>query len=153
MILKDREIKDFNEIEEILKTAQVCHVGMVDENNKPYVLPMNFGYLNKIIYLHSAPDGKKIDILTKNNNICISFDIDQKLKFRDEHVACSWGMRFRSVILSGKVIFIDDNDEKINCLNIIMKQYTEIEFSYNLPAVKNVKIWKVEIEEISGKKF
>ena len=152
MILKDREIKDFNEIEEILKTAQVCHVGMVD-GDKPYVLPMNFGYIDKTIYLHSASDGKKIDILTKNNNVCISFDIDQKLKYRDEHVACSWGMRFRSVVLSGKVVFIEDNDEKINCLNIIMKHYTEKEFTYNLPAVKNVKIWKVEIEEISGKKF
>ena len=152
MILKDREIKDFNEIEEILKTAQVCHVGMVDDG-KPYVLPMNFGYIDKTIYLHSAPDGKKIDILTKNNNVCISFDIDQKLKYRDEHVACSWGMRFRSVVLSGKVFFIEDNDEKINSLNIIMKHYTKKEFTYNLPAVKNVKIWKVEIEEISGKKF
>ena len=152
MILKDREIKDFNEIEEILKTAQVCHVGMVDDG-KPYVLPMNFGYVENTIYLHSAPDGKKIDILTKNNNVCISFDIDQKLKYRDEHVACSWGMRFRSVVLSGKVFFIEDNVEKINCLNIIMKHYTNKEFSYNLPAVKNVKIWKVEIEEITGKKF
>jgi len=152
MILKDREIKDFNEIEEILKTAQVCHVGMVDDG-KPYVLPMNFGYVENTIYLHSAPDGKKIDILTKNNNVCISFDIDQKLKYRDEHVACSWGMRFRSVVLSGKVFFIEDNDEKINSLNIIMKHYTKKEFTYNLPAVKNVKIWKVEIEEISGKKF
>ena len=125
---------------------------MVD-GDKPYVIPMNFGYKDKTIYFHGAPEGQKIDVLHKNNNVCITFDIDHKLRYRDEHVACSWSMRFRSVVLSGKAIFIEDYNEKIDCLNIIMENYSDKKFNYNSPAVKNVKIWKVEINEITGKKY
>ena len=152
MILKTREIHDFSEIEEIINTAQVCHLGMAD-GDKPYVLPMNFGYENKTVYLHGAPEGKKIEVLEKNKNVCITFDIDHHLKFRDEHVACSYSMRYRSVILSGKAVSINDYDEKIKCMNIIMRKYSGKDFTYNAPAIKNIKVWKVEIEEITGKKF
>ena len=85
MILETREIKDFAEIEEIINIAQVCHLGMVN-GGQPYVLPMNFGYENKTIYLHGAPEGKKNDVIDKNNHVCITFDIDHVFKFRDEHV-------------------------------------------------------------------
>ena len=68
MILKDREIFDFNEIEEIINNTQLCYVAM-SLNDEPYVLPFNFAYENRTIYLHSAPEGKKIDILEKNPKV------------------------------------------------------------------------------------
>jgi len=139
-------------IEATIKKCEVCYIGVVD-GDVPYVLPMNFGYKNDIIYLHSAPKGKMIDILTKNNNICITFSIDNELVFQHPEVACSYRMKSKSVIAWGKVQFQEDFDKKEEALNIIMKQYSNKEFKYSNPAIKNVKIWEVHLERISCKEF
>ena len=38
-------------------------------------------------------------------------------------------------------------------LDIIMKQYSDKEFRYSDPAVKNVKIWLVDLDEVTCKEF
>jgi nitroimidazol reductase NimA-like FMN-containing flavoprotein (pyridoxamine 5'-phosphate oxidase superfamily) len=125
---------------------------MTDLDNMPYVLPFNFGYGDGVIYLHSAGTGKKMEILRKNPQVCVAFSTDHKLKFTNDHVACSYSMRFRSVLAFGKVVFIEDPDEKKEALNIIMKHYTgRDDFSYNLPAVMDVSVYKVVVSEFTGK--
>ena len=62
---KDREITDWHEIEAILAEAMVCRIGLADEST-PYVVPVSFGYDDGSLYIHSAPDGKKLALLTKN---------------------------------------------------------------------------------------
>ena len=114
---------------------------------------MNFGYEDEIIYLHSAQEGHSISILEKNPNVCITFCTDPKLMWQDEEVACSYRVRADSVICRGKVVFEDEYDEKVNALNIIMRQYSDREFSYSAPSVKNVKIWKVALENVSAREF
>ena len=61
----DKEIKDSESIQKILKEADVCRIALAD-GNKPDMIPMNFGYKNNTLYLHSATEGLKIDILRKN---------------------------------------------------------------------------------------
>jgi uncharacterized protein len=151
--MKVQRITKQSELEEIIKNCQYCNMAMVDLEGKPYVLPFNYGYKDETIFLHSDQKGKKIDILEKNPDVCLSFSTDTELFFRDEHVACSYGMKYKSVLIYGKVEFVDDYDKKEEALNAIMKQYTEREFKYNAPAVKNVKVFKVKIEEITGKEF
>lgn len=153
MILKDREIHNMAEIEEIINKTDVCYVAM-SIDNEPYVLPFNFTYEDKIIYLHSAPDGKKIDILNKNPKVSIAFCPTHELFHRHENVACSYAMKYQSVVIQGEVEFIDLFDEKISIMNKIMKKYTgRDDFKYNEPAVKNVKIFRVKTTEIKGKRF
>ena len=62
-------------------------------------------------------------------------------------------MKSKSVIVWGTVSFEEDFDKKIEALNIIMKNYTDGEFKYSAPAVKNVKVWKVEIDKMTAKEF
>lgn len=62
---KDREITDQDEIGAILDEAMVCRIGFADGGD-PYVVPLSFGYENVAVYLHSAPEGKKIVMLEKN---------------------------------------------------------------------------------------
>ena len=68
-------------------------------------------------------------------------------------VACSYRMRASSVICWGNVVFEEDYDKKVEALDILMKQYTDRPFTYGRPAVLNVKIWRVDIDEISCKEF
>ena len=140
-------------IEDVIKRADVCFVGVVTPDNRPYVVPMNFGYVNGIIYLHSAPTGRIINCLDQNPNVCVTFSIDHELAFQHPEVACSYRMKSKSVVAFGKVQFVEEMEAKREALNIIMRQYSDKEFQYSDPAVRNVKIWVVSVDEISCKEF
>jgi nitroimidazol reductase NimA-like FMN-containing flavoprotein (pyridoxamine 5'-phosphate oxidase superfamily) len=151
--MKTFPILDQQRIEAIIKSCQFCSVGVVDENDVPYVIPMNFGYENNTIYLHSAQAGRSIRALEKNPNICVTFCTNPKIVYQNIEVACSYSAQSESVICEGKVVFVEDFDEKIHALNTTMKQYSDYTFDYSAPAVSNVKIWKVTIEKKSAKEF
>lgn len=148
LVHTDKEV-----IEEVIGKCNICSVGMVDTDGTPYVIPMNFGYKDNTVYLHSAQEGRSIFILEKNPKVCISFCTDTDLVFQHPKVACSYRMRSQSVIGWGNVAFEEDLHKKVEALNIIMKQYSDKEFEYSHPSVVNVKIWKVEFEKITCKEF
>lgn len=141
------------QIEAIIRSCKVCFVGMADTDGTPYMIPMNFGYRDGVIYLHSAQEGRSISILERNPKVCITFSTDHDLVYQHPEVACSYSTRSKSVIASGEVRFEEDFERKTEALNIIMKQYTDKEFKYSDPAVKNVKIWVVDAQEMSCKEF
>jgi nitroimidazol reductase NimA-like FMN-containing flavoprotein (pyridoxamine 5'-phosphate oxidase superfamily) len=63
-------------------------------------------------------------------------------------------MKYKSVLISGKVEFVEDFDEKVRILNIIMRQYTQRDdFSYNAPAVNNVAVMIVRAVKTEAKAF
>jgi nitroimidazol reductase NimA-like FMN-containing flavoprotein (pyridoxamine 5'-phosphate oxidase superfamily) len=126
---------------------------MVDESNMPYVIPMNFGYGEAAVFLHGSRAGRKNDILKQNPDVCLSFSTDHELRYVNEEVACSWAMRYRSVLVFGRVEFVEDPDEKIYGLNVIMAHYSDREFSYNDPAIKDVQVYKVVIERMEGRAY
>ncbi len=151
--MKTFSIEEQNHINEIISACQTCFVGMADIDGTPYVLPMNFGYDENNIYLHSAQEGRSICILEKNPKVCITFCPEPTLISQHPDVACSYRMKAGSVICEGSVNFIDDYDMKVEVLNKIMSHYSDKEFKYSEPAVKNVKIWIVPINKICAKEF
>lgn len=153
--IRDKAIKDITrneELLEIISKAKYCHIGMINEN-EPYVLGFNFGFKDNILYLHCAKQGHKLEILKKNNNICAAFDIDHDFFSRHENVACSWRMRYRSVLVWGKAEFEENYDMKIEALKIIMAQYSDKDFEFNPPAINNINIIKIKVTKITGRKF
>jgi len=149
--MKKRELTFKPELESIIQKCQICSMSMVDEAGMPYVLPMNFGYEEEYVYFHSAQTGRKVDVLKNNPNVCIAFSTDEQLKWVNEEVACSWGMKYRSVLAYGKIEFIDDFDEKEKALKVIMRNYSDIDFTFNAPAVKDVLVYRVKIEKLHGR--
>ncbi len=140
-------------IESIIRASDICYVGMADTDGTPYVLPMNFGYKDGVVYLHSAREGRSISIIERNSKVCITFSTDHELVFQHPQVACSYRMRSKSVMGWGNVLFEEEFDKKVEALHIIMKQYSDKEFKYSDPAVKNVKIWKVHLDAVTCKEF
>jgi len=151
--MKSRTITLKEEIERIIRACDVCSLAMVDSDNNPYVIPMNFGYWQDVIYLHSAQTGKKIDILKKNNRVSVAFSTDHELRWQSEKVACSYSMKYRSVLASGRVEFIEAGEEKIGALNIIMKNYSDLPFKYNEPSLREVMVFKVLIDQLEGRAY
>ncbi len=151
--MRRRVILSESEILEIISKAQWCHVAMTDPDGHPYVIPMNFGYRDGVIYLHGASEGKKINSLRKNPEVCINFSIDHELRYQSEQVACSWSMKYRSVLAYGKVEFIEDPEPKTDALNIIMSQYSDRSFRYNPPSIREVCCFFVKVERFEGRAF
>ena len=144
----DKEITDRKAIEDIILRSKVCKLAMCEEN-RPYIVPLCFGFKNNTLYFHSAPKGKKIEILKKNPNVCFEFEIlTQIIKSAK---ACKWGMRYRSVIGFGKAGFITDDDLKRQAFDIIMNQYADGSFIYEDALFKSVVIINVEIQSMTGK--
>lgn len=146
-------IENQTEIEEVIKSCRTCFLGLSDSNNQPYVIPMNFGYNDGTIYLHSGQFGRKWQIMKENPKACITFVLGDELAYQDEHVACSWRVKSKSVIAEGNIKFIDDYEEKERILHILMGQYSDREFKFNEPAVKNVGVFKMKIDKIQAKEF
>jgi nitroimidazol reductase NimA-like FMN-containing flavoprotein (pyridoxamine 5'-phosphate oxidase superfamily) len=146
----EREIRDRCEIESIINQAQVCRIGLSD-GNIPYIVPMNFGYQNKYLYFHCAAEGKKLDIIRQNNNICFEIDIDVQIVQSAERV-CKWGTKYCSIIGFGKAFIIENWQEKSTALNIITQHYGAKPFSFSEKEVERLSIIKIEIASMTGKK-
>ncbi len=144
----DREIADISDIESIVRSASVCRLAMTD-NNRPYIVPLCFGYQDNTLYFHSTREGKKLDILRKNENVCFEFDVDCEVVPGEN--ACQWSMKYRSVIGFGKASFINDPNSKRRALDTIMRQYSNRPFDYTDAAVDAIEIIKVEVESMTGK--
>lgn len=153
--MSERAIKNITrkeEIEEVINQCEVCYIGFVD-NNTPYVLAFNFGFEGNKIYIHTSKNGRKLEIIKKNNNVCVFFDAFRELFAYNEDVACSYRMKYKSVMAIGKIFVVENYEEKVNALNLIMKKYTSRVFNFSRPSVDNVNILRVEIESITGRKF
>ena len=145
---KDKEITEESAIEDVIRKSLVCRLGLVD-GDRPYIIPLCFGYRDKTLYFHSASQGKKIDITKSNQNVCFEFDINTEIVNAKE--ACDWGMKYQSVIGFGKAVIIQDADEKRRALNVIINQYSHGQFQFPEKALNMTTIIKVEIESMTGK--
>lgn len=141
------------QMESVIAKCRICFVGMSDIDGTPYVTPMNYGYKEGVLYLHSAPEGRTVSIIEHNPRVSIAFSTDHELVYQHPEVACSYRTRSQSVIIKGTVTFIEDLDKKREVLDILMEQYTHKKFTYSDPAVINVKIWAVNIESMTGREF
>ena len=82
-------ITDIREKEDIINQCDICFVGITEADGTPYVIPMNFGYSEGEIILHSGPEGKHLNLLKLSNRICVTFCSERKLVYQHPVVACS----------------------------------------------------------------
>lgn len=144
----EKEITDESAIEAIINASLVCRLALSD-GDQPYIVPLSFGYEDRTLYFHSALEGKKIDILRKNNRICFEFDVNTEIIEAEK--ACKWGIKYQSVIGFGKAVLVENIVEKEKALNIIINHYSNQNFQFPDKAIKKTAVIKIEIESMTGK--
>lgn len=149
--MRNRTITDRKEIDEIINRCRYCYLSMTGKDGLPYVIPMNFGYKDGVFYFHGAKEGKKISILKERPDVCIAFSTDQELRWQNEDVACSYSMKYRSVLAYGKAEFIEDPLEKEDSLRILMGKFVDREFKFNTPSIREVCCWKITNVNLEGR--
>jgi nitroimidazol reductase NimA-like FMN-containing flavoprotein (pyridoxamine 5'-phosphate oxidase superfamily) len=152
---KDREILDINEKLDILKRNKVCRLGFVD-SDMPYVVPVNYGFTFDdnilTLYFHSANEGRKIDIIRKNNNVCFEIDCDHNLL--EGKLACNYGFEFISVIGTGKVTISEKKEEKVFGLSVLLSHQLDKKDNYTFAddMLARTAVFKITIAEFVGKR-
>ena len=145
----DKEITEQQEMNEIMKKAQVCRLA-VSYQDMPYIIPMNFGYSNQILYFHSGGDGLKLSILRANPQACFEVDVDTQVIPGER--ACNWTMQYRSVVGFGEVEFVEELESKREGMKIIMQHYSDGESVFEDSELAEVTLFKLKINTMTGKK-
>ncbi|MBQ3886320.1 MAG: pyridoxamine 5'-phosphate oxidase family protein [Ruminococcus sp.] len=150
---KDREITRIEDILSIVDRAKVLRLGLFDDNF-PYIVPLHFGYEyaegKLIFYMHSAKEGHKLDLIKRNQNVCIELDCDTEL-ISGGDIPCSYSSSFASLIGRGLAEIVDDEQEKVRGLYLLMKNQTGREFEITTQMASAVAVIKVMVCDFSAK--
>ena len=152
MTKRERQITDEVQIRNILDTAKVLHLGLC-VNNEPYVVPMNYGYTmkdgNLVLYLHSALQGKKLDMIRSNPKVFFELDCD-RMPFEGK-VPCQYGLVYSSVMGKGTAHIVEDVEEKKEAMSILMKTQTGKDFTFEDRLVSIVAVIRIDVSEYTAK--
>ena len=145
---KEKEIIDKKSIEDVIRSCLVCRLALID-GDYPYVVPVNFGYNEDVLYFHGAMSGKKLRLLQENDHA--AFEFDTRLEIIKAEEACDWSIKFQSVMGFGKISMIESPREKKEALTFIMAQYSDRTFDLPEKSMKGTAVYKLDIEQMTGK--
>ena len=120
------QIRSYEKAKEFLNEEHVGRVASIDKNGFPQIIPMNFVFLNDVVYMHSHVRGEKLDNIKRNNKV--GFEVDRELEFlpsyfEDPKNASLADTLYVSIVIKGRAILVSDREEKSFALNGLMKKY------------------------------
>ena len=152
------EIKSKEKIIEFLSSQQTGRISSIDENGYPQIIPMNFVFINDVIYMHSHIRGEKLDNIRRNQKV--GFEVDKSLEFlpsyfSDPTDASLADTLYISVVIKGNGSIVSDREEKTTALNGLIKKY-QPEGGYELikpemDVLNEVEVIKIVPESLRGK--
>ena len=128
------------------------------QDGKPYVVAMNFGYERQgddlVLYLHSAYEGRKMEILRQAPDVFWQMDCDHELVWDEKAGPCACSWRYASVTGSGRVTFVEDVQAKAHALTYILRHLQGTVDSYAFPpaALQKTCVWRVVCTDVTGKR-
>lgn len=150
---KDREIREKKLQREILEAAEALRIAFAVDN-EPYIVAMNFGFQwdqKLTFYLHCAQEGKKIDMLRRNNRVCFQTDTEHLLVV-DER-SCRWSMNYASIVGIGTIHIVTDDNERLHGLKLLMQNYGKKgDTTFAAEMLQAVYVLRIDVDEISAKR-
>jgi len=149
-----------NIAKEILAEAKFGTLAL-SHDNKPYSLPINFVQLDGNIYFHGSKKGRKINAI--QNNQLASFSVVESCSIIDsdfsttDNLACPATHFFKSVLIDGRIEFVEEYDEKVLMLSSFMKKlqpkggHKPLSDRVYKKAINATLIYKLVPDEISTK--
>lgn len=149
----DREITDKTLIEKFIAKEQIIRIAFYD-NGDLYIVPLNYGYTYEnekyVFYFHGAKAGRKYELSKASPNV--GFEIDGAYELLEADAACDYSAKFQSVIGTGRLSIIEDDEEKIKGLNALMNHISgKAKWDYSKEMVDAVAVYRLEAEKLSCK--
>ena len=145
---KDREqTKEFG-----LQLIDRCEYGvmaLIDTEDRPYAVALNFVRDGEKLYFHCAMDGEKTRSLRKDSRVCISFTGGVK------PVPGKFTTLYQSAVVRGRAAEVTDTQEKIHALRILCEKLAPADMEGFESAIERslgrTAVWRISVDEITAK--
>ncbi len=102
----------------ILDEALVCHVGFVSAvAGGPVVIPTAFGRRGDTLLLHGSAAGRMLQTVGGGVDVCVTVTLVDSLVLARS--AFHHSMNYRSAVVFGRAVVVEDFDEKVAALRAI----------------------------------
>jgi len=115
-----RECTDQEKINYFLNQAKTGFLGL-SVNDQPYIIPLNFVWWEGNIYFHGAAEGRKIEMMQANNNVC--FTVSEEYGSMVSPIPAHTDTAYMSTILFGKAELVTDLDEATESMQKMLDKY------------------------------
>lgn len=150
---KDREVRDYAEVFDILRRCDTIRIGMCGDG-APYVVPVSFGVEKvdgkAVVYFHCAQAGMKIDVLRLNPKVCVEGDIFIRIEPTKQGGITA---RYESVIGFGVCEFVSEADEVLHGLRVLCDHYGYGDFPLDsCKGLQHLLVGKITLDSLTGKR-
>ncbi len=142
---KEKERKDATFISQVLAKAEEIYIAF-NTDGAPYVIPLNFVYIEGKLYFHCAREGYKLECIQKNPKVGFSTAVDIKVLPEDATTL------FKSIVGTGHMTYVEDTAEKGFALDALAIRYqAQCQIPAPASAIERTGILRLDIENICGK--
>ncbi|MGM7683114.1 pyridoxamine 5'-phosphate oxidase family protein [Cytobacillus sp. Hm23] len=155
---EEKERVNRQKVNEFCHRIKAGYLGLAD-GHLPYVVPLNYVWMNDCIYFHGAEEGRKQRIIEENPQACFTIAEDQGTITNTVPAHTSTG--YYSVMIFGKLEIVHDIVEATDAMQVMLDKYVPGYFSDKLSkhhvssyrSSKNSKtvVYRLRAEQVTAK--
>lgn len=117
--LPERGRHDRETVDAILDEAYFCHLGLVDPDGRPFVVPTIHARASDDLLVHGSPASRTLRAAAGAVDVCVAVTLLDGLVLARS--AFHHSVNYRSVVVYGRAAVVDDLDEKRAALETIVE--------------------------------
>lgn len=139
-----------DEIEQILREGTLGFLGAA-KDGEPYVVPLNYAYIEGRILFHCALTGKKLEYLEANPRVCFTVGRQSgEIRAHGEGDPCH--PDYDSAICYGTARVIADLGERAKLLNEFNRHYQPEAEAIPLSRAQKCGVVEIRVTEMTGRR-
>jgi nitroimidazol reductase NimA-like FMN-containing flavoprotein (pyridoxamine 5'-phosphate oxidase superfamily) len=148
----DRAVYDRETVYRILDEGFLCHVGFAVDG-QPFVIPTSYGRKDASLYIHGSAASRMLRQLKEGVPVCVTVTLLEGLVLARS--IFNHSMNYRSVVVLGKAMLVDDPEEKLEALRLLSEHIIPGRWADsrqpNQRELKATSVLRLPIEEFSAK--
>jgi nitroimidazol reductase NimA-like FMN-containing flavoprotein (pyridoxamine 5'-phosphate oxidase superfamily) len=150
---RERGAYDRETIEQILDEALIAHLGVVDADGQPFVVPTLHARHGDVVYCHGSPAGRTLKALAAGAPACLTVSLIDGLVLARS--AMHHSANYRSVVILARARLLVDPAEKLRALEAIVEQLVPNRWAEVRPPSENemkaTAVLALPLDEASAK--
>ncbi len=148
----DRAVYEREDVYRILDEGFLCHVGFAVDG-QPFVIPTSYGRKDANLYIHGSAASRMLRQMKDGVPVCVTVTLLDGLVLARS--IFNHSMNYRSVVVLGKAVLVEDPAEKLEALrilseHIILGRWDDVR-QPNDRELKATSVLRLPIEEFSAK--